>query len=204
MRQFDDRRSWQSHISACISKYIKEQETKDSIPCPHPLCALELPSESDLWYHLADVHGTTKPSSGMKRQHGSEEGDGSDLESAHGAATKRPRFQSKMRDHIFQQPETLAPSNSFEPYLKCQDDHSSWQIHDDRYDSDVSLAVLSEFAIAGANHDTANHTLSSEIATRDVFADAEPSEGTSSSLEGWDSTRPDTPLTPISCLSTRS
>jgi hypothetical protein len=98
MRQFHDRTSWQRHISDCIPEYVESLDSKDSIPCPHLLCAVVLHSESDLWNHLGDIHSTHKPDAGKKRQRQREEGDDERAETSGTARTKRRRLPGKLED----------------------------------------------------------------------------------------------------------
>lgn len=81
-----------------MSQYIKKQDAKRPIPCPHLICTAELASEQDLWHHLEDFHSITKASSGTKRRYCSKEDDGRSLEPGHAAKTKRPRLRTKTED----------------------------------------------------------------------------------------------------------
>jgi Chromo (CHRromatin Organisation MOdifier) domain len=98
MKQFPDRTSWQRHISVCIPDYVKSLESKDSLPCPHPLCAAVRHSESDLWDHLGDTHDTHEPDAGKKRRRQRGEGEDERAEMSGAATTKRRRLQEKLED----------------------------------------------------------------------------------------------------------
>jgi hypothetical protein len=98
MKQFQDRTSWQRHISECILDYVKSLDIKDSIRCPHLLCSAVLYSESDLWHHLEDIHSTHKPNTGKKRQSKGKEDEDEQVKVLNATKRKRPRLQGKLED----------------------------------------------------------------------------------------------------------
>jgi hypothetical protein len=98
VKQFQDRTSWQRHISECIPDYVESLDIKDSIRCPHLLCSAVLYSESDLWHHLEDIHSIHKPDTRKKRQRKQEDGEDERVEMLSAAKRKRPRLQGKLED----------------------------------------------------------------------------------------------------------
>jgi hypothetical protein len=119
MKQFPDRTSWQTHISRCVPEYVESLDNKDSIPCPHLICPAVLPSQSDLWHHLGDIHSTHKPDAGGKRQRQRGEGEDERVERSGAAKRKRPRLQGKSEDRDFKAPagRKSAPKGRFEDPL---------------------------------------------------------------------------------------
>lgn len=98
LQQYPERPKWQEHISRCIPEFIASLPNNDSIPCPHLLCPVMLHSESDLWYHIGDIHSTHKPNVAKKRQPRWEESEIERAETQRAAERKRPRLQGKLDD----------------------------------------------------------------------------------------------------------
>ncbi|KIW79865.1 hypothetical protein Z517_06480 [Fonsecaea pedrosoi CBS 271.37] len=91
MQQYPDRGIWQRHISGCIPEYVASLNSKDYFPCPHLLCSTVLFSESGLWHHLEDFHGTPKPQRTQKRQRSPDQSVNYELEPPDTARRKRSR-----------------------------------------------------------------------------------------------------------------
>ncbi|KAI9739317.1 MAG: hypothetical protein M1834_007530 [Cirrosporium novae-zelandiae] len=191
MKQFPDRTSWQRHNSVCTPDYVKSLDSKDSIPCPHLLCAAVLHSESDLWNHIGDIHSTYKSDAGKKRQRQREESEDEQAETSGAATTKRRRFQEKLEDEDSKAPgdrKSTPEGRSKEPL-----GHTFVNILATNFDPGPADVVEIVAVSSGSsshrstpvgsvwdNHDdywrelSLPWTISLEVATVDLFGDSEP------------------------------